>query len=450
MEYAPHTEPEIAEMLGAIGVASIDELFEVIPESIRLTEPLALPQGRSESEIVRAFSALAASNKHLDELICFAGAGSYDHRVPAFVWPILSRGEFLTAYTPYQPELSQGGLQALFEYQSMIASLTGLAVSNAGLYDGATALSEGVNVAVAATRRQRIVVAGALHPFWLGVLRTQAAGLGLEIVTTPMVPDTDLVALERILDTDTAAVILQTPNLFGCLEDVPSVASRAHAVGARMILATDLSLSGILEAPAEQGVDIVVADGQVFGNHLNFGGPAAGIIAVGEQDMRRLPGRLVGQTTDRLGRRAFVLTLQAREQHIRREKATSNICTNQTLNTLAIAMTMAWLGPQGLKELGEQVVARAHYACSKLIDVAGAERIGESPFVKEFAVRLPVDATKVVQSCVGQGILAGVPLRRLDRTADARTLLVAVTEQRTLEEIDRLADAVARACKENA
>lgn len=450
MEFVPHTERDVRSMLDTIGAHRIDDLFAVIPPAIRLDRPLALPVGKSESEVLRELGTLASANLDCDRLVCFAGAGTYDHRVPAFVWPLLSRGEFLTAYTPYQPELSQGVLQALFEYQSMVCAMTGMTVSNAGLYDGATALVEGVNLSVAATGRRGVVLAGAVHPSARQVLATQGVGLDLQIGHSPATAAgrADLDAVRASVGEQTACIVVQHPNLLGCLEQVDALAAIASAVGAKLVCSFDLALSGVLAAPGDLGADVVVADGGSFGNHLNFGGPSTGVIAVTDRDIRRLPGRLVGQTKDADGRRAFVLTLQAREQHIRREKATSNICTNQTLNTLAVAMTMAWLGPQGLREMGEQCLARAAYARERLIDVAGAKPTTTAPFGKEFVVRLGADAAAVVARASADGVLAGVPLLRLEPDADPHDLLVAVTEQRSRDEIDALAESVARACKE--
>ena len=404
MDFAPHTERDVETMLATIGASSVDDLFAVIPPSLRLGG-LPIPDGHAEAEVVREMAALAALNRSADDLVCFMGAGSYDHHVPSMVWAVLSRGELATSYTPYQPELSQGVLQMLFEYQTMICELTGLDISNAGLYDGGSALAEAVNLATGATKRARVVVAGAVNPLYAGVLATQGAGLDLEISTTGWGSDGRATAVDA---DGAAAVVVQQPNLFGCLEDLPAVAQIARAAGARLIVHQDLTATGVLEAPGALGADVVVSEGQPFGNHLNFGGPYAGVIACRTADVRRLPGRLVGETVDRNGKRAFVLTLQAREQHIRREKATSNICTNQTLNTLAVAVALAWYGPQGLRELGEQ----CEYAAS-------------------------------------EGFLAGVPLSRLLPGGDLDdALLVAVTEKRSREEIDAFVHVIARACKE--
>lgn len=450
MEYAPHTDDDIRAMLNTLGLASIDDLFEVIPESVRLRGPLALPPGASELEVLRDMRALASRNRSTEDLVCFLGAGAYDHHIPSVVWPLLSRGEFATAYTPYQPELSQGVLQALFEYQTMVCELTGLDVSNASLYDGASALGEAVNLATGATGRSSVVLAGAINPSYVSVLATQSAGLDLDVRTVEWGSGgtVDLSAVTAAT-VSAAAVVVQHPNFFGCMEDIPALARVAHDAGAKLIVHFDLTTAGILEAPGALGADVVVSEGQGLGNPLSFGGPYVGVMACRAKDVRRLPGRIVGETVDQTGRRAFVLTLQAREQHIRREKATSNICTNQTLNALAVAVTLAWLGPRGLREMGETCLAKARYARDRLIEVAGAEPTFDAPFVKEFAVRLPADPVAVCERVAADGYIAGLPLaqafpgRGLD---DA--LLVAVTEKRTREEIDGLADAIARACKE--
>lgn len=451
MEFAPHTDDDVRRMLGALGLRSIEDLFAPIPEGLRFDRELDLPHGRSEAEVLRELGALGGRNRSTDDLICFLGAGAYDHHVPSIVWPLLGRGEFATSYTPYQPELSQGVLQALFEYQTMVAELAGLEISNASLYDGGSGLAEAVNMAVAATGRRAVVLAGCLNPLYAGVLTTVARGPGIEIREAGWgsagTADPDSV---RPLVEGAAAVAVQHPSFVGSLEDIGTLAAIAHEAGARLIVHFDLTGAGILEAPGALGADIVVAEGQPLGNHLSFGGPYVGVIACRQADVRRLPGRLVGETVDRNGRRAFVLTLQAREQHIRRERATSNICTNQTLNALATAVALAWLGPEGLRELGETCLAKAHYCRDRLVEAAGARPAFEGgAFFKEFAVRLPADPVRVCERASADGFLAGLPLgpalpgRGLD---DA--LLVAVTEKRTREEIDALAEAVARACKE--
>lgn len=448
MEFTPHTEADVRAMLDVIGAASVDDLFNVIPSGLRFEGSLDIPPGVSEVEVLREMSALAARNRSADDLTCFLGAGAYDHHVPSMVWALLSRGELATAYTPYQPELSQGVLQALFEYQTMVCDLTGLDISNAGLYDGGSALAEGVNLATGG--HGTVLLAGAINPHYTEVLRTQAAGLDLQISSLPWAADgrADLAAL-RAAAPGAAAIVCQQPNLFGGVEDVAAIAEIAHAAGAKLVVHFDLTTAGILEAPGAQGADVVVGEGALLGNHLNFGGPYAGVIACRLADVRKLPGRLVGETVDRNGKRAFVLTLQAREQHIRREKATSNICTNQTLNTLGVAVALAWLGPQGLAELGEQCLAKARYAREKLCAIKGVEPAFDAPFVKEFAIRLPEDPVAVCARAADDGFLAGMPMSTLLPGAGLDdVLLVAVTEKRTKEDIDALAEAIAHACKE--
>jgi glycine dehydrogenase subunit 1 len=452
LEFAPHTDDDVRQMLDALGLSSIDELFAPIPANLRFERELDIPRGLSEIEVLRDLATLAAKNRSADELVCFMGAGAYDHHVPSMVWPLLGRGEFATSYTPYQPEMSQGVLQALFEYQTMISELTGLEISNASLYDGGSAVAEAVHMAVAATGRRSVVLAGCVNPFYVEVLRTVARGPELEIVESGWGSGgtADLDAA-RAAASVAAAVIVQQPSFLGTLEDVAALTEIAHGAGAKLIVHFDLTSAGVLESPGALGADVVVAEGQPFGNHLNFGGPYVGVIACRREDARRLPGRLVGETVDREGRRAFVLTLQAREQHIRRAKATSNICTNQTLNALGTAVAMAWLGPEGLRELGESCLARAHYARDRLVEVAGARPAFDAPFFKEFAVRLSADPARVAERAAADGYLAGVPMSRLLPGRDLDdALLVAVTERRTREEIDGLAEAVARACKEEA
>ena len=452
MEFAPHTDDDVRRMLAALGMSSVDELFAPIPEGLRYDRELEIPVGLSEIEVLRDLGAIAAKNRSADDLVCFLGAGAYDHHVPSMVWPLLTRGEFATSYTPYQPEMSQGVLQALFEYQTMISELVGLEISNASLYDGGSAVAEAVHMATASTGRKAVVLGGAVNPLYVSVLRTAARGPEVEIREAGWgsggTADLDAV---RDAAADAAAVIVQHPSFFGTLEDVAAVAAVAHEAGAKLIVHFDLTSAGVLEAPGALGADIVVAEGQPLGNHLNFGGPYVGVIACGRADARRLPGRLVGETADREGRRAFVLTLQAREQHIRREKATSNICTNQTLNALGTAIALAWLGPNGLRELGETCLAKSRYARDRLIELAGARAAFDAPHFKEFTVRLGADATRVCERVAGDGYLAGLPISRLLPGAGLDdALLVAVTERRTREEIDGLAEAVARAVKEEA
>jgi glycine dehydrogenase subunit 1 len=433
MRFAPHTEDDVREMLRAIGLEDVDDLFEQIPPSVRLDRPLDLPAGVSEMEILSDLRGLAARNRHADDLVCFAGGGAYDHYVPAVVWALAGRSEFYTSYTPYQPELSQGVLQALFEYQSMICELTALEVSNASLYDGATALAEAVNLARTTPGRERVLVSAGVDRRYVETLRTYGRGTGYE----PEVFDArDGRGGEPVVTDDVACVVVQHPNAYGLLEPARELFGTAHAGGARAIQVFDPLSLGVLAPPGELLADIAVAEGQPLGNHLNFGGPYLGVIATRLDEVRRLPGRIVGETLDVDGRVGYVLTLQAREQHIRREKATSNICTNQALMAIAATVYLGWLGPRGLEELGRQCAARAAYAMERLCEVPGVEPLfADAPFFLEFPVRLPSPATEVVEALVERGYLGGVPLP----DADGHGLLVAVTERRTRDEIDGLA-----------
>ncbi|HET9723477.1 MAG TPA: aminomethyl-transferring glycine dehydrogenase subunit GcvPA [Actinomycetota bacterium] len=432
MRYAPHTDEDVGAMLEAIGLASLDDLFAQIPEAVRLNRPLDLPEGVSEPEIVQDLADLAGRNRGADDLVCFVGGGAYDHYVPAVVWALAGRSEFYTSYTPYQPELSQGVLQALFEYQSMVCDLTALDVSNASLYDGATALAEAVALARSTPGRGRVLVSAGVDPRHVETLRTYGRGAGYEPERFEL---RDGRGGRPEVGDDVACVVVQHPNVYGNLEPVRALFGAAHDGGAATIQLFDPVSLGVLAPPGELGADIAVAEGQALGQHLNFGGPYLGVIATRLDFVRRLPGRIVGETVDVDGRVGYVLTLQAREQHIRREKATSNICTNQTLMAIAAAVYLAWLGPEGIVELGRRCAAKAAYAAERLTRIPGVElRFPDAPFFKEFALRLPRPAGDVCDALVDRGFLAGVPMR-----ADDRTLLVAVTERRTREQIDRFA-----------
>ena len=415
-------------MLAECGLSSLDDLFEHLPPNVRLGRPLDLPEGLSEMELVDDLRRLAARNRNVDEVLCFAGGGAYDHYVPAMVWALAGRSELYTSYTPYQPELSQGVLQALFEYQSMICELTGLDVSNASLYDGPTALVEAVHMATGATRRERVLASGGLDPRYIETLRTYGAGehYTIELLES----DRGVTEFRPARLDDVAAVVYQHPNKWGNLETPAFDAARE--AGARAIQIFDPLSLGVLKSPAELGADIAVAEGQVLGNHLNYGGPYLGIIAARMPDVRRMPGRIVGETSDVDGKRGYVLTLQAREQHIRREKATSNICTNQTLMAVAATVYLAWLGPQGLRELGEQCLAKAHYTAERLSNISGVELTWpEREFFKEFAINVPDgrSAEEIQSRLLDSGFLIG-PI------VDG-ALLISVTERRTREDIDR-------------
>jgi glycine dehydrogenase subunit 1 len=434
LRFAPHTEDDVRSMLDAIGLGSLDDLYAHIPPQVLLDRPLDIPDGRSEMELVDDLRELASRNRHLDDLVCFAGGGAYDHYVPAVVWALAGRSELQTSYTPYQPELSQGVLQALFEYQSMICDLTGLPVSNASLYDGATALVEAVNLARAATGRDGVLVAGTVDPRYVEALASYGRGAGYQ----PEVgPTEEGLGMTPQVGADVACVVVQHPNALGILEPAGKTFAAAQAVGARAIQVFDPLSLGVLAPPGELGADIAVAEGQVLGNHLNFGGPYLGIIAAGMQDVRRMPGRIAGETVDVDGRPGYVLTLQAREQHIRREKATSNICTNQTLMAIAAAVYLAWLGPRGLVELGEACAAKARYAADRLTALPGVRLTHpDRPFFKEFALSFDGGSPDSVrEDLAAGGFLVGPVIKG--------SLIVACTERRTREEIDRLAEAMA-------
>jgi glycine dehydrogenase subunit 1 len=436
VRFAPHTASEIEEMLSAIGVASLDALFDQIPPAVRLDGPLDLPRGVSELEIVEDLRRLAGRNRHLDELTCFAGAGAYDHYIPSVVWALAARSEFSTAYTPYQPELSQGTLQALFEFQSMVCALTGLEVSNASLYDGATALVEAVNMA-RTEGRGRVLVSEGVDPRLVETLRTYGRGSGYEPEVFPA--DAGKGGTPIVAE-DVAAVVVQHPNVLGILEPAVELFAAAREGGAKAIQVFDPLSLGVLATPGELGADIAVGEGQSLGNHLAFGGPYLGLIAARLADVRRMPGRIVGETVDVDGAPGYVLTLQAREQHIRREKANSNICTNQTLMAIAATIYLGWLGPEGLAEVGRQCAAKASYAATRLTEIPGVSLLHPgAAFFKEFALRVPGGADRVVERLVDRGYLGGVPFSR----AGEDVLLVAVTERRTREQIDGLAAAMA-------
>jgi glycine dehydrogenase subunit 1 len=430
VRFAPHTEADVQEMLGACGLRSVDDLFAHLPEAVKVRGKLDVPTGLSEMELVAEMRRLSDRNRHADDLVCFAGGGAYDHYVPSVVWALTGRSELYTSYTPYQPELSQGILQALFEYQSMICELTGLEVSNASLYDGPTALVEAVHMAVGATRRSRVLVGAGVDPRYVQTLRTYGAGEHFEIrELTADGSDGPSV------DGDVAAVVLQHPDRFGLLDDgVREVFDAAREAGARTIQVFDPLSLGVLAPPGALGADIAVGEGQPLGNHLNFGGPYLGLMAAGMQDVRRMPGRIVGETVDADGERGFVLTLQAREQHIRREKATSNICTNQTLMAIAASVYLAWLGPEGIRELGMQCASKAHYAAERLADLSRASLMFEGrEFFKEFALATHREPAEVQRALIDRGFLVG-PL------VDGG-VVVAVTERRTRQEIDELVKA---------
>ena len=438
--YTSATDADRREMLDTIGVKTIDDLFADVPEGVRLDRALDLPPGKPEQEVYGYLRDLAARNVSTEDELSFLGAGMYDHYVPALVDSISSRSEFLTPYTPYQPEVSQGGLQVMFEYQTMISELTGLPVSNASVYEGPSALAAAGYLAKVHTGRTRFVVSRGVHPHARETLVTTGAGWGTTVDEIALVDGvTDAAALEAAIDDDTAAVFLQQPNFLGTVEDLGALVEAARRTGALVVCAADPMTLGILEPPGALGVDICVGEGQSLGNRLDFGGPSFGFFAATEKHLRKMPGRIAGETVDAEGRRGFVLTLQTREQHIRREKATHNICTSQALNALAGVIYLLWLGKRGMVEIGELMLRRTAYAREAL----GAEAINPGPVVREFAVRVP-DLDGLFSEARAQGINPGYRLGR-DYPEYADGLLVAITEQRSKADIDRLASVLGEA-----
>ncbi len=409
MDYVPHTGDDQKQMLGTIGVKSVEDLFVDIPSALRLKNDLDLPSGLSEQEVSKLMKQLAGKNKIPS--ISLMGAGAYRHYVPAIVSHIIGRSEFYTAYTPYQPEISQGILQAIFEYQTMIARLTGMAVANASMYDGASAMAEAAVLSCKTLGRKKLITACSVHPEWRKTVQTYAWANGYEVVEICSLANgrVDPSILEVTLDETVAAVMIQSPNFFGVIEDVAAMAPVVHAKGALLIVGvTEATSLGLLKPAGELGADFVVGEGQSFGNALNFGGPYLGILASTEAFMRKIPGRLVGETTDKNGKRGFVLTLQTREQHIRREKATSNICSNEALCMLAAAVYLSSLG-KNLKELAKLNVAKAAYLKSELLKLPGWSAVFDGPTYNEFALRVP-DARKVNEQLKANGILGGYDL----------------------------------------
>ena len=441
MPYILNTDDDRREMLAAIGAASVDELFDSIPKNLRLDRPLDIPPACSEPELTADMERLAAQNVPAGRTVGFLGAGAYDHFVPAVVDTIASRSEYATSYTPYQPEVSQGNLQVLFEYQTLLTQLTGMDVSNASLYDGGSAVTEAVLMSLAAApKRRRVVVAASVHPEYRQIMATYLENLdvSIDLIETPE-GTVDAATLAKTVRDDVACVVVQHPNFFGCLEETAALASVAHDAGALFVVSVDPISLGLLRRPGDYGADIVVAEGQSLGNPLSFGGPYLGLMACREAFLRRLPGRIAGQTTDREGRRCWVLTLQTREQHIRREKATSNICTNQGLMALRATVYLAAMGPHGMRELAELCVQKAHYAAAQVTGSPRWQAAFERPFFKEFVVRdRQGEVAAMLDEARESGVFAGVPLGRWYPQLDD-CLLIAVTEKRTRGEIDRLA-----------
>jgi glycine dehydrogenase subunit 1 len=444
--YTSLTPQDLEHMLAAIGVDSIEQLFDGIPAALRLEGDIELPPGEPEQAVYAELRRLAARNVSAEDELCFLGAGMYDHYVPSIIDMLMSRSEFLTPYTPYQPEVSQGGLQVMFEYQTAISELTGLPVSNASLYEGPSAVGAAAYLAKAANKgRTRLLVSRGVHPDSRETLRTLAVGYGMTVEEIPLADGlTDLDPLRDALDENVSAVILQQPNFLGTIEELELLSAAAHEHGALVIVAADPLTLGVIEAPGNQGADVCVGEGQTLGNRLDFGGPSFGFFAATEKHIRSMPGRIAGETTDADGRRGFVLTLQTREQHIRREKATSNICTSQALNALGGVVYLSWLGRQGIVDLGELMLQRTHYARETLSAIDGIQKLHDWPVVREFALRLDAPVDRVIERCADAGINAGYALgRSYDEYPDG--LLVAITEQRTREDIDRFATVLANA-----
>jgi glycine cleavage system P protein (glycine dehydrogenase) subunit 1 len=443
--YTSATDADREAMLAAIGAGSIDELFADIPEDVRLDRAIDLPAGKPEQEVYAYLRDLARRNVSTDDEISFLGAGMYDHYVPAVVDALLARSEFLTPYTPYQPEVSQGTLQLMFEYQTAISELTGLPVSNATLYEGPSAVASAGWLARLQNGRDRFVVARGLHPHSREALATTAAGYGTAVDEVPLSGGvTDLDALRAAIGDDVSAVFVQQPNFLGAVEDLVALAPVARETGALLVVQCDPLTLGILRPPGEFDVDIAVGEGQPLGNRLDYGGPSFGFFAAQQAYLRRMPGRIAGETTDADGRRGFVLTLQTREQHIRREKATHNITTAQTLNALAGIVYLSWLGRRGIVELGELLLHRTAYARRALAGLDGVELLHEQPVVREFAVRLAAPVDRVIERCAADGVNPGYPLGA-DYAEFEDGLLVALTEQRSKADIDQLAEVLGAA-----
>ena len=440
MPYHFNTPEDKQSMLNAIGVGSVDELFECIPADLQLNRALNLPPARSELDLSQHMGELASRNLHARNSVCFLGGGSYDHFIPAVVDSLASRGEFYTSYTPYQPEVSQGNLQAMFEYQTLICQLTGMDVSNASLYDGGSAVTEAALMALSVARgRSSVVVPDSMHPEYRQILETYLQNIDAELVTVPCSlgvasPDT----FSQFVDDKTACIIVQQPNFFGCPEDLAALSKLAKENGAAFIVSVDPISLGILKRPGDCGADIVVAEGQSLGSPMQYGGPYLGIMACREKFLRRMPGRIAGQTVDHHGSTCWVLTMQTREQHIRRDKATSNICTNQGLFALRASIYLSLMGPEGLREVATLSLQKAHYAAEQMESLSRLSLAFETPFFKEFVVRDRAnEVPALLAAAEQQHILAGIPLGTWYPEMED-CFLIAVTEQRTRKEIDNL------------
>lgn len=435
--YLPMTEQDKKEMLETIGVSSVDDLFSDIPESVRFRGQYNIKEAKSEAALMKELAQLAAKNKDTACNVSFLGAGVYNHYKPVIVDHVISRSEFYTAYTPYQPEISQGELQAIFEFQTMIAELTGMDLANSSMYDGGTAFAEAGMLAAGHTKRKKIIVSGAVHPEYKEVLATYAYGQSIEIIVAPTKDGvTDLEALKGLVDETTAAVMVQYPNFFGQIEDIQTIGELAHEVKSLLVVSANPLALGILTPPGKLGADITTGDAQVFGIAESFGGPHCGFFAVTEKLMRKVPGRLVGETVDGEGRRGYVLTLQAREQHIRRDKATSNICSNQALLALAASVAMTALGKQGMQQMAKQNILKTRYA-KNAFEQAGFTVPFQGAHFNEIVVKTNQSVTAINKHLIEKGIIGGFDLGRVYPELENH-VLIAVTELRTKEEIDTL------------
>ena len=436
--YLPDTEQDKKEMLDLLNMSSIEELFADIPSELRLEGELNIPEADSEPVLLKKMQKLAARNINADQYPTFLGAGTYDHYIPSVVDHMISRSEFYTAYTPYQPEISQGELQAIFEFQTMVSELTGMDVANSSMYDGFTSLAEAASLAVATTRRSKVLVSKAVHPESRAILSTVSKGQGYTVEEVSLAIDvTDLEELKQQIEKDTAAVIVQYPNFFGSIEDLAEIKKIAEEKGALFVVSSNPLALALLQSPGKLGADIVIGDMQPLGIPMSFGGPHCGYFAVKQKYMRKIPGRIVGQSHDDKGKRGFVLTLQAREQHIRRDKATSNICSNQALNALASSICMSALGKQGIRQMAQRNFDKADYM-AKSLGKKGFNILNKSAFFNEFVVELPCSVKEVSSKLLEAGFIGGYDLG-IDYGFDNQ-MLIAVTEQRSKEEIDQFVE----------
>lgn len=440
MSYVPNTDQNRKEMLEKIGVKGFSELIQAIPDSIQLHDELKLPPPLSELELTRLLGEMASQSEDASQMISFLGGGAYDHFIPAIVDHIISRSEYYTAYTPYQAEVSQGTLQTIYEFQSLICELTGMDVANASMYDGASATAEAALLAHAHTGREEILVAGSLNPNYRKVINTYCGSIKLRVGSLPLVEGLiDVDETKKKISDKVACVMIQTPNFFGLLENVSEIGPLVHSVGALLVLVCDPISLGILKTPGEYNADIAVGEGQALGNYLSLGGPYLGYFSAKQFLVRRMPGRIVAATTDTQGKAGFVMTLQTREQHIRREKATSNICTNQALCALSACVYLSIMGKSGIRKVAELCLQKSHYAAEQISRIDGFKKRYDAPFFKEFVIKTPLPPKKIIRSLLKRNVFAGMDLSLFDRKLKNQ-LLVCVTEKRTRQEINYLVE----------